>query len=355
MAPVRTYRAVESARPPVRSWRRLRAAAATVLLTLSACGSPAAQDNPVGETVRNCGIEVPATPPARIVATFHNAIEMVYALGADDRLVGASYLDNPILPEFAGRFRPDEREPAYYPTDTPSREEFLRLDPDFVLSGFTGTFTTEGLGTRAELTDLGIGSYLFSQYCPTADGQGQTSLAANDTTLESVYRDITDLGRILGKPDEATALVARMRATVAEAANALGGVAERPRVAMINRPGNGDIRVFGAGDVATSIIEAAGGDQVFDDINGRMTRIGVEELIKRAPQVILVPACCGADVGPEGANKVIEELRKDPAVANVPAVRDNRVHAITFAEISPGVRNADAVAAIARMLHPERF
>jgi iron complex transport system substrate-binding protein len=128
-----------------------------------------------------------------------------------------------------------------------------------------------------------------------------------------------------------------------------------PRVAMINRPGGGDIRVFGTADVATTIIEAAGGVQAFDDIDGRMKRIGTEELIARSPDIILVPACCGVDVGPEGAEPVIAALRADPALANVPAVRENRIHAITFAEISPGVRNAEAVANIARLLHAERF
>ncbi|OLT16952.1 hypothetical protein BJF78_13445 [Pseudonocardia sp. CNS-139] len=126
-------------------------------------------------------------------------------------------------------------------------------------------------------------------------------------------------------------------------------------MAMINRPGGGEIRVFGTGDVATTIIEAAGGVQAFGDVPGRLTRIGTEELIRRNPDVIVVPACCGGDVGPEGAQPVIDGLRADPALAGVPAVRDGRLYAVTFAEVTPGVRNADAVANLARLLHPERF
>jgi iron complex transport system substrate-binding protein len=329
-----------------------------VLLLLAGCGSASGSGEAppaAGPAVENCGLSVPAHPPARIFAAFQNAIEMVYALGAGDRVVGAAYLDNPLPPQFAAEFDPGTQRPAYFPEEYPSREEVLRLDPDFVVSGFTGAFTTEGLGTRAELGDLGIGSYLFTQYCPTADGEGQTSLAANAVTLESVYGDITDLGRLLGAQDRAATVVAGMRQTVADVEARIAGVTTRPRVAMINRPGGGDIRVFGTGDVATTVIEAAGGVQAFDDIDGRMKRIGTEELIARSPDVILVPACCGADIGPEGAEPVIAALRADPALVNVPAVRDNRIHAITFAEISPGVRNADAVANIARLLHPERF
>ncbi|GAA2554319.1 ABC transporter substrate-binding protein [Winogradskya consettensis] len=347
---------VRAVRSPL-SWRAA-APLSVLLVALSACG--AAPDDPeppagAATSVSNCGVAVPtATPPARIFAAFHNGIEAVYALGAGDKLVGAAYLDNPLLPEYTAQFHPDQQKPAYYPEEYPSREEVLRLDPDFVVSGFTGAFTGEGLGTRAELRKIGIGSYLFTQYCPTADGEGQKSLADNDVSLDSVYADLTDLGRVLGAPTQADALVTRMKQTVADVEGKLAGV-RRPRVAMLNRPGNGELRVFGTHDVATTIIEKAGGTQAFDDVPGRLTRIGTEELIKRRPDVIVVPACCGADVGPDDAQSVIDALRADPALANVPAITNNRVYAVTFAEITPGVRNAGAVANLAKLLHPERF
>ncbi|MEV4349652.1 ABC transporter substrate-binding protein [Actinoplanes sp. NPDC049596] len=332
------------------SW--LAAVLAVALLT--GCGG-AAEEPASAAGLTNCGVTVPTgPPPARIFAAFHNGIEAVYALGAGDKLVGAAYLDNPLLPEYAAQFQPGRKKPAYYPEEYPSREEVLRLDPDFVVSGFTGAFTAEGLGTRAELTKIGIGSYLFTQYCPAADGKDQKDLADNDVSLDSVYRDLTGLGRLLGKSTEAQALVDRMRKTVADTEGKLAGVS-KPRVAMLNRPGGGELRVFGGGDVATTIIEKAGGTQAFGDVPGRLTRIGTEELIKRRPDVIVVPACCGADVGPAGAQEVIDGLRKDPALANVPAVRDGKVYAVTFAEITPGVRNADAIANLARLLHPEKF
>ena len=336
------------------SWRAVAAVLSTATL-LAGCAGPAPAGEPAAATLPNCGVAVPVgTPPARIFAAFHNGVEAVYALGAGDRLVGAAYLDNPLLPAYAGQFRPERRTPAYYPEEYPSREEVLSLDPDFVVSGFTGAFTAEGLGSRAELDRIGIGSYLFTQYCPTADGEGQKSLGANDVTLDGVYRDLTDLGTVLGTTAQAGALVESMRQTVTGIQGRLTGVS-RPRVAMLNRPGGGELRVFGTEDVATTIIEAAGGTQAFDDIPGRLTRIGTEELIKRRPDVIVVPACCGADVGPEGAQEMIDGLKADPALANVPAIRDGRIYPVTFAEVTPGVRNADAVVNLAKLLHPDRF
>ncbi|MBW0105847.1 ABC transporter substrate-binding protein [Pseudonocardia sp. KRD-291] len=336
---------------------------------LAGCGGPvevpapagvpapaAAPATPPAATLINCGVNVPLTPPTKIFAAFQNGIEAVYALGAGDRVVGAAYLDNVPIPEVTAQFRPQEQRPVYFPDEYPSREEVLRLEPDLVVSGFTGAFTREGLGSRAELAGAGTGSFLFRQYCPSADGAGQASLAVNDVSFDGVYADLTDLGRLLGAPDRAQALVERMRATVDGTRARLDGVTTRPRVAMVNRPGGaGELRVFGTGDMATTLIEAAGGVQAFPELDGRQRRISLEGLISARPDVIVVPACCGADIGPEGARELIDELRTDPALAQVPAVRDGRVYPSTFAEVTPGVRNADALATLARHLHPERF
>lgn len=312
---------------------------------------------PAAHALRNCGVDVPVERPQRIVAMFHNAVEAVLALGAGDRLVGAGYLDNPLLPEYAADFDPAARQPVYWPEEYPSREEALRLAPDLLVGGFTGTFTREGLGTRAELARAGMDTYLFTQYCPTVDGGTQAAdLAANDVSLESVQRDLTDLGRLLGAEERAAQMTARMRATLDDVADQLGGVTERPRVAMLNAPsGAGELRVFGTGDVATTIIEAAGGQQAFPEIAGRQRTVSAEGLILARPDVIVVPACCGVDKGPEAAEPLVAQLRADPALAQVPAVRDGRVFTTTFAEVSPGIRNADAVATLARRLQPEQF
>lgn len=333
--------------------RPMTAAALVLALAtvLAGCAAPAAPGQ-AAESLRNCGADVPLVRPSRILAAFQNGIEAVYALGAGDRVVGAAYLDNRLPPDIAAAFRPE----AYFPEEYPSREEVLRLAPDLVVSGFTGAVSREGLGTRAELAALGANAYVFRSFCPSTDGAGQTSLAANDVSLDSVYADLADLGRLLGEPDRAAALVDRMRATVASTRESVAGVAQRPRVAMVNRPGgSGPLRVFGTGDIATTIIETAGGVQAFPEVDGRMKRVDTEALIAARPDVIVVPSCCGADQELGAATALIAQLRADPALAQVPAVRDGRLVPVTFAEVSPGVRNADAVAGLARALHPDRF
>ncbi|MFP5020407.1 ABC transporter substrate-binding protein [Pseudonocardia phyllosphaerae] len=333
-----------------------------LLAPLAGCGAAAPPAPPGADpaagpaAVQNCGVDVPVQRPDRVVAMFHNAVEAVLALGAGDRLVGAAYLDNRLLPDLAKDFHPERKQPVYWPEEYPSREEVLRIAPQLVVAGFTGAFSREGLGTRAELRSAGMQTYLFSQYCPTSDGADQSSLAANDVSFDSVERDLTDLGRLLGTEDRAAELTGRMRATLDDVRTRLGDVTARPRVAMVNAPsGSGELRVFGTGDVATTIIDAAGGQQAFPQLDGRQRKISVEGLVAARPDVIVVPACCGADKGPEAADPLVAKLKATPALAQVPAVRNGKIFTTTFAAVSPGIRNADAVATLARRLHPDRF
>ncbi len=336
--------------------RHLAAVIAALLAALPACGDPDADvvgsaAHASGRTVDDCGTAVPVgDPPERIFAVFHNAVELAHALGMSDRLVGSAYLDNPILPDYAEA----QAATRYYET-IPSREEMLTRRPDFVMSGFTSAFTPQGFGTRADLADIGIRTWLSPALCPSEDGADQDDLAVDHVPLTMVYDEILDLGAVFDQTERAERLVAAMRRDIGDVTAALAHVDDRPRVAVLNLPDGGQYRVFGGGDIVETIIQTAGGDPVFADVPGRVERISVEEVIARDPDVIFVPACCGADIGPEAAQDVIDGMLAEPALANVAAVRHRRVHPVTFAEMSPGIRVADAVRNVARHLHPDAF
>jgi iron complex transport system substrate-binding protein len=339
------------------SARRL-AAALTLLAALPACGAQGrdadaagSTEHTGGRTVDDCGVAVPiGDPPERIFAVFHNAVELAHALGMSDRLVGTAYLDNPILPDYA-----DAQAATRYYETIPSREEMLTRRPDFVISGFTGTFTPEAFGTRAELADIGIRTWLSRALCPTEDGAGQDDLAVDHVPLAMIYDEILDLGAVFDQTERAERLVDDMRREIDRVSAALAHVDDRPRVAVVNLPDGGQYRVFGGGDIVETIIRAAGGEPIFADVPGRVERIGIEEVIARDPEVIFVPACCGADVGPDAAQDVIDGMLAEPALANVAAVRHRRIYPVTFAEMSPGIRVADAIHNVARHLHPDAF
>ncbi|NIB32955.1 hypothetical protein HBB16_16485 [Pseudonocardia sp. MCCB 268] len=70
---------------------------------------------------------------------------------------------------------------------------------------------------------------------------------------------------------------------------------------------------FGSGDIATTIIEAAGGTRPSRRSSGRQQTVTAEGIIAARPDVIVVPACCGSrQGGPEAAEPLAEGAAAGP-------------------------------------------
>jgi len=322
---------------------------------LAACGSPPPATAPAGSgtTARNCGLEVTVpTPPQRIYAAYQPAIEMVHALGVGDRVVGTAFLDAQVLPEYAAA----QAATDYLP-ELPSREALLATNPDFVVSGYNGVFATTGsetLGTRASLRDLGVGTWIFGPLCPSADGLSDEAIDPASVTVENVYTDVRELGRLFGVEGRAAEVVTEMQARIAAVQQRVAG-APRPRVAVVSPQDDGTFRVAGGSDFVTQILDIAGADNVFTDLRSRRNvPVGAEEILARDPDVILTSTCCDGAYTLADAEPDAERIRTNPAFAGLTAVREGRVHGFLFADRAAGVRVPYAAELAASLVHPDR-
>ena len=211
-------------------------AAVLSLSLLAGCGPAAeARSGPGAVSLKNCGIDVTVDgPPERVFAAYQPAIEMAHALGISDRLVGTAYLDAEVLPEYAGA-----QAKAKYFKNLPSREELLSLNPDFVLSGFNDVFSAAGsdssFGSRKSLAGLGVRTWIFGPLCPTADGKGDEAIDPSTVSMDNVYADLRELGRLFGVEDRAEQVIADQQRRIAAVGSAVED-APRPTVAIV-RPG----------------------------------------------------------------------------------------------------------------------
>lgn len=293
-------------------------------------------------TVENCGVEYTFEhPPERAVTMNQHATEVMLALGLEGRMVGTAYLDDEILPELEDEY---ERVPVLS-EQYPSREELLGAEPDFVFGGFTSAFEADAAGPREELHELGIGTYLMSEYCPNAK--------AEDASMEQVYRDVLNVGRIFDVEERAGKIVSEMRAVVRETRQAVSDVEEPLSVAALETTSGGGSPVpyvGGGRGVANEIIELAGAKNVYSDIPDQFAESSWEELVARDPDVILIRWCCGST--PEG---IREQLLSTPAISGMGAIREERFVEMGLSNVVAGVRNARAVRHLAEQLYPEEF
>ena len=277
----------------------------------------------------NCGVEVTVpAPPQRIVAIKSSAIEMVLALGAGDRIVGTGYPDGPVPEQWAGPELPQLSDRV------PGAEVVLQTEPDLVYAGWESNLTAEGAGERAMLADLGVATYVSPSACE------DPAYRPDPLTFETVFAEITEVGRLLGEPEAAAALVAEQRA-------ALGAITPDDRgLSALWWSSATDTPFVGAGIGAPQMLmDAAGLTNVAAGVADTWVSMSWEQIAEYDPDVIVL-----VDSEWNSAEKKLAYLADHPLASLLSAVRADRFLVVPFAGTEAGVRNVATAAALTAAL-----
>ncbi len=257
-----------------------------------------------------------ADPPTRIVSLAPSVTEMLFAIGAGERVVGVtSFCNYPpeaqAKPKVGGAFPNLEVVLSLKPTLVLAPRDFIR--PDMV----------------AKLDQLKIPLFILET-----------------NNIEDVLRHIQTVGRMLGRSEQSDAVAGDLRRRVADVKTRTAGAA-RPRVFYVL---NSDpLMTAGPGSFIHQLIELAGGTNVAADAPVAYPRLSLEEVIRQDPQVILFP------VGDEEGIPNEEQQRwlRWPTLS---AVKQNRFVRIPSVLLDrPGPRVVDGLEQLARELHPALF
>jgi len=312
----------------------MTAATAALLLTGCASGSPAAAPSGTasagaGEypvTVQNCDTTVTVeSAPERIVTIKSTTTELLLALGLGERIVGSAFLDGPLPASLA-----DAGADLNVISDfVPGQEAVLALTPDFVYGGWESNFSAEGVGERAALADLGIGSYVSPAAC-------KGDAMPDPLTFDTVFAEIDEAGALFGVPDAAAELVAEQEAELAALTPPTGDT-----TALWYSSGT-DTPYVGAGIGAPQMImDAAGLTNIFADLQDTWTSAGWESVVAANPSVIVL-----VDATWNTADSKIALLEGNPATAGLDAVVNKRYLVVPFAAGEAGIRNVEAAGSI---------
>jgi iron complex transport system substrate-binding protein len=227
--------------------------------------------------------------PKRIVCIAPSNTEILYELGAQDRIVGVSrYCDWP--PEAASK-------PRVGGFQDPAIDSILELAPDLVLAQ----------------------SFLQQNAVKALADHEVRVLCFSCTSLAELLADILLLGRIVEKESSAKSLVTAMHEeleALAGRGNALAAkVGRRPRV-HLEEWGPSE-PYYLAGDWAAEMLIVAGADNAFDDrklrCRSRDRVVTADDIAAHDPDIIITAWC--------GCNEKVDLGR----VAQRPALRDTRV------------------------------
>ncbi|HEY1106967.1 MAG TPA: putative F420-0 ABC transporter substrate-binding protein [Agromyces sp.] len=282
-------------------------------------------------TLDNCGTEVTFDgAPERVVTVKSSTLELMLALGLEDKVVGTAFADGPV---------PDEYADAAAGLDVlsdkvPSQEATLAVEPDLVYAGWESNLSAEGAGERDALAALGVASYVAPAACK------EEGYMPDPLTFDEVFREFEETGAIFGVPDRATELVEAQR-------TALEAISPSDAGLTALWYSSGDDQPFvGAGIGAPQMImDAAGLENVAADVHDTWTAMSWEAVVEANPDVIVL-----VDAPWNTADAKIAALESNPATAALPAVQAKRYVVVDFPSTEAGVRNVDAVASIVDQL-----
>ncbi len=269
--------------------------------------------------------------PERVVSFNLHTTENLLALGLGDKMVGRSYDNAEVLPQFKAEYDKVEQLAEKYP----AFEVLLGADPDFVY-GRSSAFGEKGVGSVQTFLDNGIMPYV-SKATYTAGA-----------TMEDTFADFETLGKIFNVEDKAQEIVDNMKAQIKMVEDKLAGQGEKLKVFVYD---------FGTDDAFTSgqslesdIIEKAGGHNVFSNIEKTWVRVSWEEVVESNPDVIVIN-----NYGDTTAEEKIAFLKENAALSGVTAVKEDRFVVLPLPSVFTGIRNGDAIEYLAKEFYPDVF
>lgn len=249
--------------------------------------------------------------PERIVSLAPANTEILYGLGALDRVVGVTTYDD-YPPEVATLEKVGD-------FVGPNLEAIAALQPDLVL------------------VTTGVQADIISQI----EALGATVIAIDPQSLEALYTSIGTVGTAIGEPARADEVVSEMKRELAAIQEAIDAAPVRCFIEIAQDP----LFTAGSGTLLNDLIDQAGGENVV--VQEGYVGYSVEQLLTDDPEVYL--ATLGSMSDPS-------DLAERPGYSTLSAVKNGRVAVLEDNLVSrPGPRIIQGVRQIAAALHPEAF
>ncbi len=273
--------------------------------------------------------------PEKVLCCHLYAAENMVMLGLESYIAGKNVPTNP------AEMPLDELKPKFegIPEVERSHENAVALGTDLVI-GQVSAFKETGWGSYEQFESKGI-------HCLTISGT-----LVPDETIENVYEDIENLGKIFKVEDRAAELIASIQKQIAEVQEAVKEVPETERVkAFVLDTFNGNEIYTTSSGLQSNLIELAGGINTTRGMaDSRWFNTSVETLVEVNPDVIILN-----DYGTQAVEEKLDFLNSNPALQEVAAVKNQAYLTIPLVAVMQDVRAASACRTFAEYFYPECF
>lgn len=273
--------------------------------------------------------------PQKVLCTNLYSAENMVMLGLEQYIAGKNAATNPAevpLPEIADKFtniKEIER----------SHENAVATGADLII-GQISTYKEDTWGTFEMFESKGINCYVIS------------GTIAEDETIENVYYDIEVLGKIFKVEDKAEQLINDMKARIANVKKVSDTIPENEKLTVFvldSFKGN-EIYTTSKG-LQSNLIELAGAKNATRNMaDSRWFNTSVETLVATNPDVIIFN-----DYGAQTIQEKMDFVNNNPALKDVPAVKNKNYITVPLVSVMQDVRAAAACETFAGKFYPEYF
>ena len=284
---------------------------ALLLLLCAACG--------------NVGPVVPpaAGRPARIISLTPSTTEILYGVGAFDRVVAVS--------DYCSYPPGVEKLPRVGGWNNPNMEQIASLRPDLVVfSDAQAQFVKDKV-----------------------EAAGIRTLAVPSQTLEDAYKSIELVGQATGEEEAARKLLEQTRASVETVRLTTERLPRRRVLCVVDRvPGTlRDLYTAGGDSFIAQLIRVAGGEPVSPPTREGWGKMQKEAVVALDPDVVL-----DLMMHKEAGSYDEDTLAVWRELPTLRAVREGRVHPVRDETVlHPSQLVGDSARKFAELIHPEAF
>lgn len=314
----------------------------TALIMLLSVSALAVQDAyPV--TVSNYNQEVTLEKePERVVILTINSAEILAALGKTDNIIGIAKGHNDvqdILPEYQDALK-DLPYPKSLNDGIPTLENMLDIKPDMIVMNAYYFNAVKIFGTLEDYTNNGINIYANEgSYVPNC-------------TIENTYNDVRNLGALFNAKERAEEIVAEMQNTVKDVQEKVEGK-EKKKVMLFDSTREDMFITAGGIGLVNNMIELAGGENIFKDVEKQFGGVNIEEIIARNPDIIVISEYF-TETNDDVKNK-IDYLNSTEELSEVTAVKEGNYVIVPVIATFPGLQNINYITKLAKAIAPESF
>lgn len=273
--------------------------------------------------------------PSHVITNNQSSLELLLKLGLQDSIIGTIALDNEIPEELEEEF--SNINIITESKTEPAKEVIVGMSPDLVV-GRAATFIDDRYGTIESLNSMNINVYTQL-----------ASLMNGEQSLDNIFEDIKNVGKIFNVEDKAQEIVNNMQSKIDEALKAAKGQ-DKQNVLMLEFLGD-EITNYGENSLGGDMITSLGANLVAKD----QSKLGKEDIVSLNPDVIYVVYMPYSGDDPEQVKQdALNKLLEDKAFSSLDAVKNKRIVPIMLGDMyASGVRTINGIETISQGLYPD--